>query len=459
MSSQSPGGGLSMADLSKLMQQIDLQQVVKLSQKVDLGELMSMVASMDAGTLAKMKAFAAAKKAPPVLPEPDGDVYDFAALLTDEQRAVVAQVRQFMEETVEPRINAFWQRDETPRDLLIEGIKASGVMDAMFDARGRRRRDQLLLDGFLTMEVSRIDVSTSTFIGVHTGLAMWSIELCGSEAQKDEWLPAMKNWDQIGCFGLTEPKTGSGVAGGLRTTCKREGDTWVLNGEKKWIGNSTFADVAVIWARDLDDNQVKGFLVRCKENPGYAVEKIEGKTALRAVENGLITLTDCHVPESDRLQEANSFEDTAEVLAVTRIGVAWGAVGCAQGAYEKAVRYAQTRKQFGQPIAKFQLIQRLLAEMQANVVQMQAMCTRLAQLQLEGRMTDAQASLAKMACAKRCRETVAMARELFGGNGILLEHHVARYFADAEAIYSYEGTNEVNQLIVGRAATGFSAFV
>jgi glutaryl-CoA dehydrogenase len=263
---------------------------------------------------------------------------------------------------------------------------------------------------------------------------------------------------KIGAFGLTEPEVGSAVAAGLTMQARRHGDTWVLDGQKKWIGNSTFADVIVIWARDVDDGQVKGFLVR-KGAPGLHVKKIEDKMALRIVQNGIITLTGCEVPESDRLQNANSYKDTASVLRMTRAGVAWQAVGCARGAYESALKYTQERKQFGKPISSFQLIQNHLVEMLTNLTAMQTMVFRLSQLQEEGKITDEHASLAKVFCSLRTRDIVSKAREVMGGNGILLEHDVARFVADAEAIYSYEGTKEINTLIVGRAITGHSAFV
>jgi glutaryl-CoA dehydrogenase len=239
---------------------------------------------------------------------------------------------------------------------------------------------------------------------------------------------------------------------------KRIGDKWVLNGQKKWIGNATFADVIIIWARDVDDDQVKGFLVK-KGTPGLAVEKMEDKMALRIVQNGLITLTNCEVLEEDRLQKANSFKDTAEVLRMTRAGVAWLAVGCARGAYENALAYTRERKQFGKPIAAFQLIQNHLVEMLSNLTATQTLVFRLSQLQDEGLLTDEHASLAKVFCSLRTRDIVSRAREVMGGNGILMQYNVARFVADAEAIYSYEGTKEVNTLIVGRAITGYSAFV
>jgi glutaryl-CoA dehydrogenase len=251
----------------------------------------------------------------------------------------------------------------------------------------------------------------------------------------------MQKMELIGAFGLTEPEVGSGVAGGLTCTCKRKGDIWTLNGQKKWIGNATFADLTVIWARDLDDGNVKGFVVE-KDNPGFKAEKIKGKMALRIVQNALITLTDCEVSESNRLQNANSFKDTAKVLRMTRAGVAWQAVGCARGAYESALRYTNERKQFGRTISSFQMVQDLLVMMLSNLTAMQTMVCRLSQLQDNGKLTDEQASLAKVFCTLRTRDIVSHARELFGGNGILIDYDIARFVADAEAIYSYEGTKK-----------------
>jgi glutaryl-CoA dehydrogenase len=262
----------------------------------------------------------------------------------------------------------------------------------------------------------------------------------------------------IGAFGLTEPLVGSGAAGGLTSTARRDGDEWVLNGQKTWIGNATFADLVVIWARDEADDQVKGFVVE-KGTPGFSTRKLEDKIALRVVQNAEITLRDVRVPETDRLQRARSFRDTAKVLRLTRAGVAWMAVGCARGAYEHALAYATRREQFGRPIGGFQLVQDLLVRMLGNITSSASLCVQLARLQADGTARDEHSALAKAFCTVRMRETVGHARELLGGNGILLEHHVGRFVADAEAIYSYEGTREMNTLIVGRAITGLSAFV
>ena len=390
------------------------------------------------------------------LPVADGDFYLVSRTLSPEDDAIRLKVRTFMELEVQPIISDFWERDEFPFEILSK-FRALNVMGLPYEGYGCPGRSTTLM-GFVMMEMARVDCSLSTFFGVHTGLAMGSIYLCGSEEQKKKWLPQMAALEKVGAFGLTEPLVGSGTSGGLLTTAKRSGDTWTLNGEKKWIGNSTWSDLTIIWARDVDDGQVKGFIVE-KETPGFSVEKILHKMALRVVQNGHITLTDCKISEANRLTNANSFADTARVLRMTRAGVAWESVGCATGAYEHALRYAQKREQFGRPIAKFQLVQDLLFKMLGNITSTQALCLRLSQLQDQGLMRDEHASLAKGVCTTRMRETVGWARELLGANGILLDQHIGRFVADAEALYSYEGTREMNALIVGKAITGFSAFV
>jgi glutaryl-CoA dehydrogenase len=384
------------------------------------------------------------------------DFYALEMLLTEDERAVLYPVRDFLAKEVDPIITRHWARATFPFEILpgLRELGTAGLPYQGYSCAGRR----YLLDGMLAMELARVDPSIATFHGVHSGLAMGSIYLCGSDEQKERWLPAMSRWDTIGAFGLTEPEIGSGASGGLTTTARRDGDSWVLSGQKKWIGNATFADLTVIWARDTEDNQVKGFVVE-KDTPGFGTEKIENKIALRVVQNALIRLEDVRVPEENRLQNANSFRDTAAVLLMTRAGVAWMAVGCALGAYENALAYAKRRQQFGRPIAGFQLVQDLLVRMLGNTTASATLCAQLSNLQDAGRATDAQASLAKGFCTVRMRESVGYARELMGGNGILLEHNVGRFVADAEAIYSYEGTREMNTLIVGRAITGIGAFV
>ncbi|QED37922.1 acyl-CoA dehydrogenase [Antarcticibacterium arcticum] len=442
-----------------LLKSIDMDQLSKISRTIDLPDAMNALGALDEDQLKGLMKMLKTKrrKGQSDLPPIDGDFYNLDLKLTPEQRALQLKVRNFMEDEVRPLVNDHWNRAKFPFEI-IEKFAKLGITGVPYEGYGCPNMS-FLMEGIIAQEIARVDVSISTFFGVHSGLAMGSIYLCGSDAQKEEWLPKMQKLEAIGAFGLTEPNVGSGVAGGMETTCRFDGENWVLNGQKKWIGNATFSDVTVIWARDEDTNQVKGFLVRAKENPGYKAEKMEDKMALRIVQNAIITLTDCIVPERDRLKHANSFKDTAKVLKMTRAGVAWQAVGCARGAYESALKYTKKREQFGRPIASYQLIQNHLVEMLSNLTAMQTMVFRLSEMQDQGMLTDEHASLAKVYCSMRTRDVVSRAREVMGGNGILLEYDVARFVADAEAIYSYEGTKEINSLIVGRAITGYSAFV
>ena len=439
-----------------LLKNLNVSGIMKLARKVDLGKLISKVNQMSESDLNKMMKMldkgSADREPPPI----DGDFYDLSAKLSPEEREIQLKVRDFMETHVEPIANEYWQKAEFPMHLIPK-MGELGICGLTLDGYGCPNKSNVL-QGFLAQEMARIDPSFSTFFGVQSGLAMGSIYECGSEEQKQKWLPEMHKMNVIGAFGLTEPKVGSAVAGGLTTKAKRKGDTWVLNGQKKWIGNATFSDITIVWAEDVDSGDTKGFIVE-KDNPGFKAEKMEDKMALRTVQNALITLEDCEVKEANRLQNANTFKDTSRILKLTRASVAWQAVGCARGAYENALAYCNERKQFGKTIGSFQLVQDLLVEMLTNLTAMQSMVYRLSELQDEGKLTDERASLAKVVCTLKTREIVSKARELLGGNGILLRYNVARFVADSEAIYSYEGTKEINSLIVGRAITGKSAFV
>jgi len=396
-------------------------------------------------------------KQPKPLPAPNSDFYELYETLAPEELATVKRVRAFMEAKVAPLVTKYWTEDAFPFEVL-PALKELGIGGVGIPGYGCAGGSLALL-GFVQMEIARIDPSFSTFMGVHDGLAMGSIYIDGSEEQRQKWLPPMARFEKIGCFGLTEPQVGSGASGGLTTTAKREGDTWILNGEKRWIGNAPWCDVSIIWARDLADNQVKGFIVENKTTPGFSVEKIQNKVSLKIVQNGHITLKDVRVPEENRLKGGNSFRDTARVLKMTRYAVAWMATGCAMGAYETALKYSQERLQFGRPIGSFQLVQDLLARMISNITASQCLIVRQAQLHAEGKLSDAHAALAKAFATAKCRETVAWARELLGGNGIVADYKAARFFTDAEALYSYEGTYQMQNLIVGKAVTGLSAFL
>jgi glutaryl-CoA dehydrogenase len=385
-----------------------------------------------------------------------GDFYQFEELLSPGERRTLQRVREFLRIEVAPIANEYWVRAEFPEEL-IKSYAGLGIAGRA-DAGGPDPEPSSLLSGFLALEMAHTDPSMATFFGVHTGLAMGSILACGSDEQKARWLPAMSRMQKIGAFALTEPQGGSDVAGGLRTTARREGGEWVLNGAKRWIGNGTFADYVVVWARDTEDNHVKGFVVE-KGTPGFTATKIENKIALRSVQNADITLTDCRVSEANRLAKANSFRDTAVILRRTRSGVAWQSVGVMLAAYEIALDYAKKREQFGRPIGKFQLVQDLLVRMLGNATACLGMVVRLAQLQDAGTDRDEHSALAKAYCTTRMRETAGWARELLAGNGIVLDYDIGRFVADAEALYSYEGTREINTLVVGRAITGMGAFV
>lgn len=434
----------------------DFRRMFKIFSRLDLSELAKGLGKMSGAELytllQSIKSAAKEKTAPKI----ERDFYQLFDLLEEEQEQARLKVRDFMEKEVRPIANEYWLKAEFPMQLIPK-LAELNICGLGINGYGCPGQD-FLLEGIVAMEMARVDCSISTFLGVQSGLAMGSIAICGSEKQKQKWLPAMRKMEKIGAFGLTEPEVGSAVAGGMTMKVRKEGDKWILNGQKKWIGNSTFADLSIIWAQDEEDQQVKGFIVE-KDNPGFKVEKQQDKMALRTVQNGIITLSDCEVAEENHLQNANSFKDTAKVLRATRAGVAWQAVGCALGAYEIALDYANKRKQFGKKISSFQLIQNHLVQMLSHLTAMQTLVFRLSQLQNEGKMKDEQASLAKVVCTQHTRAIVDKAREIFGGNGILIEYDIARFVADAEAIYSYEGTKEINTLIVGRAITGQSAFV
>ena len=384
------------------------------------------------------------------------DFYGFSNELTDQEKEAIAGLREYLETEVKPIANEYWERAEFPKQIIPD-LHRLGVAAFAWDET-KPFPNSAVFRGFVALELARIDASVATYVGVQNGLAAGSLSACGSQEQREEWLPKLASGEIIGAFGLTEPLSGSDSAQGLRTTAERQGDEWVINGSKRWIGNATFSDITVIWAKDVADGQVKGFIVPT-ETPGYRATKIEGKQALRAVQNADITLENVRVPESLRLQNANSFRDTARVLRATRAEVAWAAVGVAVGAYEAAVKYAGARIQFGKPIAAHQLVQDMLAGSLANITSSLALVVQVSRMLDAGTQRDEHSALAKAFTTSRMRETVGWAREILGGNGIVLEYDVARFFSDAEALYSYEGTQEMNTLIVGRAITGLGAFV
>lgn len=384
-----------------------------------------------------------------------GDFYGFQDELSEQESASIGRLRDFLDREVRPIADDYWARAAFPHHLTAQ-IAELGLFSDPWP-QTRSFENSSLYRGWCWMEIARADPSMTTFVGVQSGLAMGAVGLGGSVEQLDQWLVPMARGEVIGAFALTEPQSGSDAARGLRTTARREGDGWVLDGAKRWIGNATFSDIIVVMARDVQDGEVKAFIVR-RDTPGLVTSKIENKTSLRIVQNADITLDGVRVAEADRLGGIRSFKDVASILRLTRAQVAWQALGAAMGAYEVALSYSLSREQFGAPIAARQLVQDLLSRSLGNITASLALCVRVSKLQDLGRQSDAHSALAKGYVTTRARETVAWARELLGGNGIVLEHGVARYFADMEAIYSFEGTREMNSLIVGRSMTGLQAF-
>jgi glutaryl-CoA dehydrogenase len=382
------------------------------------------------------------------------DYFGLRDELTDSERDYLQRTRRFVDTEVLPVISGYWERAEFPWEL----IKKMGVLGIVGDGIEGYGCPPMsaVAGGLIHMELNRGDGSLGTIHAVQAGLAMRSIWLLGSEEQKNRWLPGMARLDLLGAFALTEPAHGSDAVA-LETTARRVGDGYVLDGEKRWIGNGTLADVIVVWARDTTDGHVRGFLVE-KGAPGYDAKVIEGKGSVRAVLQADITLTGVHVPAHNVLPGACSFKDAARVLASTRIAVAWGALGHAVAAYEAALAYTRQRAQFGKPLVSFQLVQDQLVKMLAEVTAMQLYCLRVSRLEERGKLTDTIAALAKMNNTLKARQVIADARDLLGGNGILLDNHVMRHMADIEAIYTYEGTEHIQTLIVGRDITGVSAF-
>ncbi|MCF6507608.1 acyl-CoA dehydrogenase [Blastococcus sp. MG754426] len=380
------------------------------------------------------------------------DFYAVEDLLEPAEIELRDRVRAFCDAEVTPHINDYWDRADFPL-AMAKKLAGLGIVGGTIEGYGCPGMSNVAA-GLVAAELARADGSIGTFNGVHSFLAMQSIAVLGDEEQRERWLPEMARLEKIGAFGLTEPAHGSDAVA-LETSARRDGDAYVLNGQKKWIGNGSIADYVIIWARG-EDGAVGGYVVE-KGSPGYEATVMTGKTALRAVWQAEITLTDVRVPVENKLANCHSFKDVSQMLDRTRYTVAWRALGLATASYELALAHALRREQFGQPIAGFQLVQDKLARMLAEITAMQLMCWRLSKLADAGRMTAAMASLAKMNHAAKARAIVADARDILGGDGILLDHHVARHHADMEAIFTFEGTDSVQALIVGRAVTGLSA--
>ena len=384
------------------------------------------------------------------------DFFSVREQFTEEQWTRFIAVRRFVDEEVVPVIGPYWERAEICWPLVrrLPELGIVGEDISGYDCAGMSP----MACGLVTMELHRGDGSLGVVLGVHAGLAMQSIAMCGSDEQKARWLPDLARMTKLGAFALTEPDHGSDSVALETSASRRTGDGgWVLTGRKRWIGLGTVADLIVVWARNTEDGQVNGFVVE-KGSPGYEATVIEGKVSLRAVWQADITLDHVRVPAENRLAGARSFRDTSRVLATTRATCAWAALGHATAAYDTALRYALQRRQFGQPLASFQIIQQRLATMLADLTAMQLYCLQIGRLAEAGRLTPTVAGLAKMHNTRKARVLAADARDMLGGNGILLDFQVMRHMVDLEAIHTFEGTETMQTLIVGRAITGVGAF-
>ncbi len=396
----------------------------------------------------------------PPSPAATGDLLGLEDDLPPEDRALAARVRAFVEAEVLPCINDYWERAEFPAHLLAP-MAELGIVGTATVGHGCAGLSRLQT-GLVAYELSRGDGSVNTLNAVQSGLVIGSIGLLADEQQKERWLPGLAALDLLGAFGLTEPDHGSDAVK-LETSARRDGDAYVLNGAKRWIGLGHIADVVIIWARDEFDGHVKAFVVEKDADgrypAGYAAEPIKHKLGKRAVDQADITLTDVRVPAENKLAKSQSFRDASQVLSSTRTTVAWEALGHAAVSYEAAVAYTtHERMSFGRPVASYQLVQNRLATMLGDLTAMRLICMRTATLHDAGRLTNEQASLAKMFCADRGRTICRDARDLLGGNGLVLERHVARHLTDMEVVHTYEGTDFMQSLIVGRSITGIGAF-
>ncbi|SHE31159.1 glutaryl-CoA dehydrogenase [Atopostipes suicloacalis DSM 15692] len=386
------------------------------------------------------------------------DVLKISEGLTDGEVKFLSQMVELLETKYRKDLNKHWSNATVPEGFFEDMGKLGYYTNPLlFEGREDSKQTSQLFQFFFAYTLARFDVSLNTLLGVHSGLGFNTFLFGGSDEQKAKYIPKLASHELRTCFALTEPDHGSDVAWGLETEARREGDKWILNGEKRWIGGANVADVIPIFARDVETNKPKAFIVE-REQAGVDIDVIDNKIALRIVPNCNIHLKDVEVKEENRLQNINSFRDIAKVLYSTRAGVAFMATGAMAGALQATLKYVNEREQFGKTIANYQLVQEKLSMMQANLTNAMALSAQIAKLQENGDYNEIVTSIGKMSNALRLRETVAMGRGVCGGNGIVVDYDIARFFSDAEAIFTYEGTHEINALVIGRALTGKAAF-
>jgi glutaryl-CoA dehydrogenase len=385
------------------------------------------------------------------LPFPDADLMYIADLLPRQEKERYLEIREFLQASVRQASIEYWNREEFPFGLLT-AMGTHGLGGLQTDGSSK------LFKGLMYVEVARADVSLSALVGIHNELIVGMLDELGSPEQKDRWLPGLTSFSQLGAFALTEPDHGSDIAGGLATSARLQDGEWVINGHKRWIGAGTIADFALVWARDEADGHIKGFIVET-DRPGYSATKISNKIGLRIMQNADIVLDNVRIPQSNLLPGATDFSKANDLLRDSRAWVGWQGAGIQLAAFDVARSYSLERKQFGKELARFQLIQQQLAEILGNASAALALMAQLARIQEDGKLDMVQAAMAKSTCTRLARASVAMGRSILGGNGISTDFEMGKLFGDAEILYTYEGSYEINSLIVGRGVTGMSAFV
>ncbi len=385
------------------------------------------------------------------LPGPT-DLYSIDTLLSEEERMVRDTVRKFVRERVLPIIGDHFEAGTFPRELISE-LAALGLLGMHLDGYGCSGLSAVSY-GLVCQELEAGDSGIRSFVSVQGSLAMFPIFAFGSEEQKQHWLPRMAQGEVIGCFGLTEPDSGSDAAS-MSTTARRDGSTYVLNGTKMWITNGGIADIAIVWAHAEDG--IRGFIVE-RGTPGFSTSNIHRKLSLRASVTSELHFEDCRIPDTQMLPNIRGMRGPLSCLNEARFGIAWGTIGAARACYEVALEYAKTRQQFQRPIARFQLVQQKLVDMATELVKSQLLALQLGRLKDAGLLHPVQISIAKRNNVREALHTAREARSILGANGITLEYPISRHMNNLESVFTYEGTDDIHTLIIGQAITGENAF-